>query len=101
MRWLLFLLCGALGAQDLRNVTEPKLPSAFCATLEARFSADQDAQLNTTRIQGALDRCPAGQAVRLIRHGENRMFPIAPIHLKSGVTLVVDAGAVILASRNP
>src|SRR5271154_1354559 len=101
MRWLLFLVCGALGAQDLRSVTEPKLPSTFCTTLEARFSVDQDAQLDTVRIQDALDRCAAGQAVQLVRHGENRIFPIAPIRLKAGVTLVVDAGAVVLASRNP
>jgi len=101
MLWLFFLFAGALAAQDLRNVTEPHLPSKFCATLEARFSAEQETQFDTSRIQGAIDGCPAGQAVRLAPRGANRIFLIAPIHLKTGVTLVVDAGAAVFASRNP
>ena len=102
MLLLFLLIAGLASAQDLRNVTEPHLPFNYCATLEARFSNEQDpAELDTVRIQSAIDSCKAGQAVRLSPRGANRIFFIAPIHLKGGVTLVVDAGAAVFASRNP
>ena len=101
MRWLFFLVGGLLAAQDQRNVTEPHHPSKYCATLEARFSTEQDTELDTARVQSAIDRCSPGQAVRVAPHGANGIFVIAPISLKPGVTLVVDAGAAVFASRNP
>lgn len=101
MLWLFFLFAGVLAAQDLRNISEPHVPSKFCTTLEAQFSAEQDTQFDTTRVQAAINGCPAGQAVRLAPRGASRIFLIAPIHLKPGVTLVVDAGAAVFASRNP
>jgi hypothetical protein len=93
---LLLLFVGLLAAQDQRNVTEPHLPSKYCATLEARFSSEQDAGVDTTRVQNAIDHCASGQAVRFSPHAGNGIFTIAPIHLKAGVTLVVDAGAAVL-----
>jgi polygalacturonase len=101
MRYLLFLLAGVAAAQDLRNVTEPRLPGNYCATLEARFSREQDTELDTGRVQNAIDGCAAERAVRLVPRGDKRIFLIAPIHLKTGVTLVVDAGAAVFGSRNP
>lgn len=101
MLWLFFLFSAVAAAQDLRNVTEPHPPSNYCATLEARFSSEQDTELDTARVQDAIDHCPSGQAVRLARDGADDIFLIAPIHLKTGVMLVVDAGAAVFASRNP
>jgi polygalacturonase len=39
--------------------------------------------------------------VKLVHRGEQNVFLIAPIRLKAGVTLVVDAGATVFGSRNP
>src|SRR5580692_5659600 len=99
---LLLLLAAAVYAQDLRTVEEPHLPPTNCATLEARFSAAPDEKSpDTRRIQAAIDACPAGQAVKLMRRGARNVFLIAPIQLKAQVTLVVDAGTAVFASSNP
>jgi len=102
MRWLLALAWCVAAAQDLRSVAEPHFPSLNCAVLEARFSAEPDApRFDTQRIQDAIDRCAAGDAVKLVPRGAHNIFYIAPIRLKSGVTLIVDSGAAVFASRNP
>jgi polygalacturonase len=99
---LLLLLAAAILAQDLRTVVEPQLPPTNCAMLEARFSAAPDEKSpDTRRIQAAIDACPAGQAVKLMRRGARNVFLIAPIQLKAQVTLVVDAGTAVFASSNP
>jgi polygalacturonase len=107
-------------AQDTRTVEEPHLPRA-CAVLRAELAApggrlsDADEQrLDTARIQSALDRCPAGEAVELRgggrgdgaaaargRRAENDVFLTGPIELRPGVTLLVDAGVALFASRDP
>ena len=99
---LLLLLATAVYAQDLRTVVEPHIPDANCAVLEARQSTtpNEDAP-DTTRVQDAIDACPAGQAVKLVHRGEQNVFLVAPIRLKAGVTLVVDAGTAVFGSRNP
>jgi polygalacturonase len=98
-------------AQDLRNVTEPAIPQA-CATLTAELSAGQgkllerglreedERKLDTARIQQALDSCPAGRAVEL-KGGAGNAFLSGPLDLRRGVTLLVDAGVTLFASRDP
>ncbi|HEX4385612.1 MAG TPA: glycosyl hydrolase family 28 protein, partial [Myxococcales bacterium] len=56
---------------------------------------------DTARIQAALTSCPSGQAVELVRSGANAAFLIQPIDIPSGVTLLVDGGVTVFASRNP
>ena len=103
--WL--LIAGAAGAQDQRNVLEPVIPAA-CTTLTAELASgatpgtiSNETQLDSPRIQAAMNACPAGQAVELAMGGTNDAFLIGPITIPSGVTLLVDAGVTVYASRNP
>ena len=104
----LCLMCaGQLGAQDTRKVTEPHFPKP-CVTLDAQLSApggaltDKDeGKLDTERIQKALDHCKKDRAVELRAAGGHNIFLAAPLYLRSGVTLLIDAGTALFASRNP
>jgi polygalacturonase len=94
-------------AQDTRHVTEPHIP-ASCAVVQARLSAprgvltDADERTpDTARIQGAIDQCRSGQAVELRPAAGKNIFLAGPLQLKPGVTLLVDPGAALFASRNP
>ena len=91
------LSCGAVHAQDSRSVSEPVVPPA-CALLfgEAGNAGRDDAP----RIQAAIDKCAPGRAVVLSASNEKRSFVAGPLQLKSGVTLVVDAGATLYASTD-
>ena len=101
MRYSVFILLATLAtAQDRRTVTEPAIPSA-CATLEARMSAVVESEPDTLRIQDALDHCPKARAVVLQTKGTNSAFLSGPLDLRAGVTLVVQAGVTLYASRNP
>ena len=80
----------------------------MCTVLTARLSAPQgvlpessEATLDTARIQSAIDGCGAGRAVALKSAGANNIFLSGPFQLKPGVTLLVDAGVALFASRNP
>ncbi len=99
-------------AQDTRTVTEPKIP-ATCVELEAKLVAVGDAlkeidekSEDTTEIQAAIDgfaaKCQPGQAVELAPgpKGANA-FLSGPLEIKEGVTLLVDKGVTLFASRNP
>ncbi len=104
--FFLFLLAFAC-AQDSRTVTEPTIPPA-AITLRALLQApggglseSDESKLDTARIQRALDECPPGRAVVLAADGARNAFLSGPLELRKGVTLVVDAGAILLASRNP
>jgi polygalacturonase len=105
--WLgLFPLCMAW-AQDQRTVTEPAIPTA-CATLTAELSSrqgklrdDQERQLDTARIQKALDVCTPGHAVELKGDAGHDAFLSGPLDLRRGVTLLVDGGVTLFASRDP
>ncbi len=95
-----------LGAQDTRNVTEPVIPKS-CVALPARLTragntlAESDeAKLDTARIQQALDGCAEGQAVELKADGASNAFLAGPFQLRAGVTLLVDAGVTLFASRD-
>ena len=98
------LTIGAAWAQDTRTVTEPVIPPS-CTVLEAKLPAhlaDSDENKpDTARIQAALDQCIAGHAVELKAAGEARSFLSGPIQLRAGVTLLVDGGVTLFASRNP
>ena len=94
-------------AQDARKVTEPRIPQS-CATLTASLSSSggklveaDEAKLDTQRIQAALDSCPAGKAVELKAAPGRDSFLSGPLQLRAGVTLLVDAGVILFASRNP
>jgi len=97
--WLLFLPAVGL-AQDLRNVTEPVIPPV-CTTLTAALSQIDETKLDTARIQQALDKCPAGQAVKLQATATLTNFLTGPLELRRGVTLLVDRGVTLIASRDP
>lgn len=94
-------------AQDTRTVREPVIPP-LCATLTARLAPVGDStvaeadegRLDTERVQKAIAGCPKGKAVRLAGDGALRAFLVGPLRLKGGVTLVVDRGAIVFASRD-
>ena len=102
---ILFSLCAEARGQDTRTVTEPVIPPS-CAVLYAQLSIVNDepsseSAFDTARIQTALDNCPAGQSVELQSSGSNYAFLIQPLNIPSGVTLLVDGGVTVFASRNP
>ncbi|MGZ3304728.1 MAG: glycoside hydrolase family 28 protein [Asticcacaulis sp.] len=93
-------------------VAEPSYPAKICATLPAALTSkdgsidDYDADGKSThpdrdRVQSAIEHCDGG-AVKLVAgpKGEDA-FLISPIILKSGVTLWIDKGVTLYASRDP
>lgn len=111
-----FTVAAGAAAQDTRTVTEPKIP-AVCAVLQAQRHASSDGvfpggetQLDTERIQNALDGCEAGHAVQLAlpkpgpdvaRNPGYNAFLSGPLQLREGVTLLIDKGVTLYASRDP
>jgi len=105
-----------LHAQDLRTVSEPVIPPT-CATLKstltpasatsgdievrARKAGSDSTGLDTPRIQQALGQCPKGHAVELARDSDNTAFLTGPLALPPGVTLLLDKGVTLYATRNP
>jgi polygalacturonase len=94
-------------AQDTRTVKEPRIP-ATCVALGARYAAPggllsdvAEAAPDTRRIQEAIDACGAGRAVALRADGDKNVFLSAPLRLRAGVTLLIDAGVALFASRDP
>ncbi|MDE3103688.1 MAG: right-handed parallel beta-helix repeat-containing protein [Acidobacteriota bacterium] len=100
---VLALLSMSARAQDTRSVAEPVVP-AVCAVvpalLRAPLSAAEESRLDTDRIQQALDHCPRGQAVALRAVGGNNALLTGPLQLRTGVTLLVDRGVTLFASRD-
>jgi polygalacturonase len=99
------LLCSA-NAQDTRHVLEPVFPP-LCGDVNARLqaragslAAADEQKLDTSRIQRALDHCGKGRAVRLRVDGPNDAFLSGPLSLKPDVTLIVDRGVTLFASRD-
>jgi polygalacturonase len=107
---ILFALTATMAvanAQDLRTVTEPAIPPP-CATLTANLvshggslDAASEKTRDTARIQSAIDACGAGHAVVLRADSAHDAFLSGPLQLRTGVTLVVDSGAILYASRDP
>jgi polygalacturonase len=85
-------------AQDTRQVAEPTFPTACAVLTGDAFDQSRD---DAARIQAAIDKCAPGHALVLAASNEKRSFVSGPLKLKSGVTLVVDAGATLYASTNP
>jgi polygalacturonase len=111
---------------DTRTVVRPRLPGV-CQRLPAQLSASdrtfdaaaEETPPDTARIQAALTACAGtGQAVELAAdadadaasddnadadgaEGTDRAFLSGPLSIGSSVTLVIDAGVTLYASRNP
>jgi polygalacturonase len=89
--------CDAIGA-------EPTIPPA-CATVVATKTvingSPSDEVLDTAAIQAAITACPVGQAVRLATDGDKTAFVSAGLSLKAGVSLWLDTGTTLFASRDP
>jgi polygalacturonase len=90
-------------------VSQPSIPPT-CATLDAQLetsdelfsSTDETTPPDTTRIQDALNSCSgSGEAVVLAPSGSDNAFLSGPLSLPATVTLVVEDGATLYASRNP
>src|ERR1700691_5640750 len=90
------VLFALLLSQDTRQVAEPAIPEA-CVVLKAHGSGIDEDSPDTTRIQQALDQCPAGLSVHLT----GGTFLAGPLRLRGGVALVVDRHTTVYASRNP
>jgi polygalacturonase len=106
-----------LRAQDTRAVTEPTIP-ASCVVLTAEklghaevLPPEYETSADTARIQHALDTCKPGEAVELALGKPNGMpgeaaplmnaFLTGSIDLRDGVTLLIDEGVTLYASRDP
>ena len=94
-------------AQDTRKVSEPTIPSS-CVVLKAQLQAinsslaeADETKTDSERIQKAIDSCGSGKAVELKADGANNAFLSGPLELREGVTLLVDKGVTLYASRNP
>lgn len=119
---MLALATGAAFPQDTRQVAEPKIPQT-CVAISAQLTAADnklaevdESRSDTERIQAAINRCKQGMAVELRTTPEKFAFlakigrkPIpernaflsGPLELRAGVTLLIDKGATLYASRNP
>jgi polygalacturonase len=91
--------------QDTRSVVEPTFPPT-CSTLQGQQAITNgeptsETTFDTTRLQSVLNSCAVGQAVELQTSGTNNAFLIQPITIPTGVTLLVDGGVTVFASRNP
>ena len=108
---LLFLTTASarmLSAQDTRVVKEPvvppacvSLPAALTSVGDTTIAASDESRLDTPRIQQAIDQCGAGKSVRLVAAGAKRAFVSGALQLRPGVTLVIDSGVTLFASRDP
>jgi polygalacturonase len=78
---------------------------ARLAAVDGVLPADAERDLDTARIQQAMDQCAAGHAVgksvELRSNGGKQTFLSGPLTLRSGVILVVDANTSLAASVNP
>ena len=86
------------GAGDPNLPPEPTLPSDVCQTLTATKSTPDEGDLDTDRVQAALTACK-GRAVKLVSDGANNAFVTGHLTVDS-VTLWIDAGTTLFASRN-
>ena len=99
--------CFPAEAQDTRHVVEPMIPQ-ICTSLPARLIAvdgkmpeSMEQQLDTARIQQAIDHCIAGRAVELRGEGAHNAFLSGPLELRPSVTLLVARNVTLFATRNP
>jgi polygalacturonase len=98
-------LASCLRAQDTRLVVEPLFPP-LCATVDAQLTAnghslapEDEQKVDTARIQRAIDKCGRGRAVKLRVNEDKNAFLSGPLLLKQEVTLILDRGVTLFASR--
>jgi polygalacturonase len=101
------VLVSSLAAQDTRKVVEPLMPEV-CTTVDAhlqshngKLSPADESKLDTARIQRAIDRCGKGRAVILHVDEDKNAFLTGPLQMRPDVTLIVDMGVTLFASRDP
>jgi polygalacturonase len=103
-------------AQDTRHVTEPTFPKT-CAVYRAPLRSSSEGptvgpsateQNSESGAEAAalvekLKSCPAGQAVELALGEDNSLnsFLLDPISIPPGVSLIIDGGVTVYASRDP
>ena len=98
-----------LATGDSRQVSQPSIPatcttlSAGLATSNAQFaSSAEQSPPDTSRLQSALNGCAgSNKAVVLAASGSSNAFLSGPLSLPGGVTMVIDSGVTLYASRNP
>ncbi|SCX39407.1 polygalacturonase [Kosakonia sacchari] len=78
-------------AQNNADMPEPVLPAHICARLASSSGDD------TRRLQAAMDNCPRGEALQLLAG----RFSSGPLTMKSGVTLWISRGAMLVANSDP
>jgi polygalacturonase len=100
------VLAASAGAQDTRQVAEPKIPTS-CMQLSAQLRAvnfqlseADERKLDTARIQSALDKCKQGMAVELKPESGSNAFLTGPLEMRAGVTLMIDEGVTLFGSRD-
>jgi len=96
---------GACGAGDSNLPAEPTIPPA-CTTLNATQNVavsalPSESSLDTAAIQSALNSCGSGKAVKLATSGSSNAFITGPLTIPSGVSLWVDSGVTLYATRDP
>jgi hypothetical protein len=91
---------GTCGLGDPKLPPEPQLPTDVCQTLvAAKTGPSEDDGLDTRRVQTALTECQGG-AVKLVADGAKNSFVVGHLMVTS-VTLWIDAGVTLYASRDP
>ncbi|MCL6746239.1 glycosyl hydrolase family 28 protein [Kosakonia sp. R1.Fl] len=81
----------ALSALESADVPEPVLSAPVCAKLTSSLADD------TRRLQSAIDNCPRGEVLQL----QSGRFSSGPLSMKSGVTLWISQGAMLVANSDP
>jgi len=118
-------ITSSLAALDALLPPDPGLPDSgsVCATLSANLASAAFSSPNSTdpavdnaaaiaanptnsnpdtvRIQAALNACPSGRVVELVSSDSNDSFLTGSLTLPSGVSLWVDSGVTLYASRYP
>lgn len=100
------IACLSAHGQDTRSVTEPEVPEV-CILMQAALVAphgiasQDELWVDTDRLQSAINRCGRGQAVELASDGKANAFLSGTLHLRGGVTLLLDKGVTLYGSRNP
>ena len=94
--WIALVLVSVTAASAQEQRSAGRRPLKACAVLSAHAGG-----MDTGRIQDALNLCAPGLAVVLRSDGANTHFQSAPLILPREVTLFIDRGVTLVASRNP
>ena len=99
------MFSGVTRAQDSRQVKEPQVP-AVCSIVSSQMEnavaiSTTTRAVDTSRLQAAMDACKPGQAVRLSGRNGKTAFLSGSLQIPSGVSLLLDTGVTLFASRHP